>query len=509
MRRLVLLTAVALAVAAPAAAAYPVSGFTIWTIGGTGAVCSTPPSCGDGGAATRAQLTAPGGVAVDSAGDVYVADSGDHELRKISPGGTISRIAGTGASCTKAPSCGDDGPATRAQLNLPNGVAIDAAGDVYIADAGDSEIREVSPGGAITRIAGTGTACVTAPACGDGGAATSAQLNSPLGVAVDTAGNVYIGDSGDDEVRRVSGGVITRIAGTGVPCSSPPNCGDGGPATSGRLSIPDGVATDAAGDLYIGDYLDEEVREVSPTGTITRVAGTGTACSTPPACGDGGQADAAQLSAPVGVALDVAGNLYIADAFDREVRQVSPAGRITRLAGDGTSCPAPPGCGDGGAAAAAQLGTPIAIAVRSDGSILIADNGVNDVRWLAGPLAGPAGSSGPAGPTGQNGTPGSAGASGPPGPVGKLVVVAFKAGVARARVTVRYALTGDASITLAVRPPRGRAVVVARTRGRAGLDRITWNGRLHGRAAPPGRYRLIVTATVGPNRASSALTLRL
>jgi hypothetical protein len=208
--------------------------------------------------------------------------------------------------------------------------------------------------------------------------------------------------------------------------------------------------------------------------------------------------------------------VYVVDSFNFEVRKVSPDGTITRLAGTGTRCGGDPGCGDGGSATNAELSGPEGVALDAAGNFYLTDD--NKVRWLTGAQAGPAGPPGPAGAPGPTGAVGPAGATGPvgatggvgpPGPPGKLVLVAFRAAVAHSRVTVRYALTADASITLAVKPAHGRPVVVAHTRGRAGLGRIAWNRSLHGRPARHGGYKLTVIATLGADTASSALSIRL
>jgi hypothetical protein len=518
MKRLGLLAATLLAAAVPpAAAAYPVSGLTIWTIAGDGSTCTSAPACGDGGAAIDAQLNGARAVVSAADGSVYIADSLDHEVRKLSPDGTITRIAGNGTPCTTAPACGDGGAATSAELNQPLALAVDRAGNLYISDTGDREVREVSAGGTITRIAGNGADCSSPPACGDGGPATSAELSGPDGVAVDPAGNVYIADGNEDEVRKVSPrGTITRVAGDGTPCFAAPACGDGAAATSAQLWVPGALALDRTGNLYISDTVDEEVRKVSPSGTITRFAGTGKACMTQPNCGDGGAATDARLDSPGGISIDAVGNVYVVDSFNFEVRKVSPDGTITRLAGTGTRCGGDPGCGDGGSATNAELSGPEGVALDAAGNFYLTDD--NKVRWLTGAQAGPAGPPGPAGAPGPTGAVGPAGATGPvgatggvgpPGPPGKLVLVAFRAAVAHSRVTVRYALTADASITLAVKPAHGRPVVVAHTRGRAGLGRIAWNRSLHGRPARHGGYKLTVIATLGADTASSALSIRL
>ena len=228
----------------------------ITTVAGTG----TAGFSGDNGPATSAQLTDPEGVAVDSAGNLYIADTGYSRVRKVT-NGVITTVAGGGATL------GDNGPATSAHLYSPKGVAVDSAGNLYIADTYNQRIRKVS-NGVITTVAGTGT---HGPSSGDNSPATSASLFSPTGVAVDSAGNLYIADTGNSRVRKVSNGVITTVAGTGGYGFS----GDNGPATSAQLYNPDGIAVDPAGNLYIADTLDSRIRKVS-NGVITTVGGNGT-----------------------------------------------------------------------------------------------------------------------------------------------------------------------------------------------------------------------------------------
>jgi sugar lactone lactonase YvrE len=367
-------------------------------------------------------------VAVDAAGNVYVADTGDNEIRKISPRGVITRIAGTGSACTTAPACGDGGPATRASLSAPGGVAVDAAGNVYIADTGDNEIRRVSPRGLISRVAGNGQACASAPACGDGAAATGARLNVPSGLAVDSSGRLYVVDDADNEVRRVYRGTITRFAGTGVACASAPACGDGRAATRAQLNQPEGVAIGPSGSVYVADWGDGEVRVISRTGTISTAAGSSATCSAPPNCGDGGPASRALLGAPQGVAVDRAGDLLIADTQNQELRMVTPAGLR----------PA---------------------ALRSA--------------------------------------------------KGTLLLLAFQTVTTSSRVTVRFVLTGAASLTLSVRATGGRRLGAARATGRAGLGELVWNRKLGRSPAPRGTYTLTVTATVGRTSAAGSLSVRL
>ena len=323
---------------------------TITTFAGTGKAGFT----GDGGPATSAQLDAYG-VAVDGQGNVYIAGSESHRVRKVGPGGTIRTFAGTG----KAGSSGGGGPAVAAQLNFPYGVAADAHGNVYIADYGNRRVRKVGPGGTITTFAGTDNEGFS----GDGGKATSARL-TPNGVAVDGQGNVYIADytTRTSRVRKVSrSGTITTFAGTGKPGFS----GDGGPATSAQLRTPDGVAVDGKGNVYIADSEDQRVRKVSPGGTITTIAGTGEWGFS----GDGGPATSARLYNPYGVAVDRKGNVYIADNGNNRVRRVSPGGTITTFAGTGKEGFS----GDGGPATSARLYLPAGVAVDRKGNVYIAD----------------------------------------------------------------------------------------------------------------------------------------
>jgi trimeric autotransporter adhesin len=341
---------------------------------------------GDGGPATSAQLSGPAGVATDGAGNLYIADQFNNRIREVSPSGIITTVAGSGAKGFS----GDGGPATSAALNFPAGVTADGAGNLYIGDTYNQRVRRVSPAGIITSVAGTGAVGYS----GDGGLATSARLNLPEGVAVDSAGNLYIADSANSRVRKVNpAGIITAVAGNGTYGYS----GDGGLATTAGLYLPFDVAVDSAGNLYIADLKNYRVRGVSPSGTITTIAGSGTYNYS----GDGGPADSAQLFYPTGVSSDAAGNLYIADLNNNRARKVSPAGIISTVAGDGT----PGFSGDGGPATTAELSDPASVAVDGVGNLYIADAGNNRVREvsLSGIIATAAG----------NGTEGFSGDGGP------------------------------------------------------------------------------------------------
>lgn len=213
--------------------------------------------------AADTSLSTPSGVAYDSSGNLYIADTGDHCIREVTPLGVITTVAGSGVQGFG----GDGGPATSALLDSPAGVAVDASGNLYIADSHNHRIRRVASG-TITTIAGTGTAGFS----GDGGPATAATMNLPTALAVDTAGNVYVSDTNNHRIRRISGATITTVAGNGNQLYS----GDGALATQAGLDSPNGVAVDAAGNLYIADTHNERVRMVAAaSGVISTIAGSG------------------------------------------------------------------------------------------------------------------------------------------------------------------------------------------------------------------------------------------
>ncbi|HEY1593560.1 MAG TPA: hypothetical protein VGF81_17310 [Solirubrobacteraceae bacterium] len=481
---LVLVSVTALCSVALASQAF---GYSVWPLAGSGVACGTPPSCGDAGAGSSALLAYPIGVALDKAGNAYVADWGDNVVRKLGVGGSITTIAGSGTQCSAPPGCGDGRAATAATLSFPDGVAVDQSGNVYIADTLDNEIRKVAPGGRITRFAGTGTPCAGPPNCGDGGAATAAQLSSPFGVAVDKLGNVYIGDAGDNEIREVTpAGKISRIAGTGEPCPKAPGCGDGGAATSAQLGFPAGVAVDGAGNVYVADDGNNEIRRFSPGGAIARIAGTGAVCASAPSCGDGGPATNATLGGPDGVAVDQHKNVYVADGGDNEVRKINAAGTISRIAGNGTGCAVAPGCGNGGPATSAQLNYPDAVAVDQLGNVYADDTSDNQLRLLS-----------------------TARGSSVVTSSGTAGVLALTSTVAASSVTVRYVLSLRSAVTLSVTPHGGSPTVIARATGNPGWATLAWNRQLGGSAAARGTYKLTVSATVGGKALTSSLRVRL
>ncbi|MES2390975.1 MAG: Ig-like domain repeat protein [Acidobacteriota bacterium] len=333
---------------------------TISALAGTG----TAGYSGDGGAAVGAQLHAPSKETIDSAGNLYVADTANNVIREISASGVITTFAGTGVQGYS----GDTGLASAAKLNQPGGVAIDAAGNLYIADTANNVIREVSAAGVITTVAGTGAAGYS----GDGRSGISAKLNAPSGIAVDALGNLYIADTGNNVIRELTVlGTITTIAGTGNPGYS----GDNGLPTVAQLRAPTAVVVDGTGNVVFADTGNSVVREVTPLGVVKTIAGTGI----PGSSGDNGLAISAQLSAPSAVAVDSGGDVYIADAVGARIRRITAAtGVISTVAGDGATGSA----GDNGPANAAEFSGPTGIALDGLGKLFVADTNNQSIRVI-------------------------------------------------------------------------------------------------------------------------------
>jgi hypothetical protein len=290
------------------------------------------------------------------------------KVRRVSPTGTIETIAGTNLNGFS----GDGGPGTSAQLNMPMGVAVQGDGGVLIADSNNHRIRRVSPEGTITTVAGTGEEGFS----GDGGRATAAKLDLPVDVAATRDGGFLIADYINNRIRRVSpGGTITTVAGTGAEGFS----GDGGAATAARMGYPNGVSATADGGFLIADYEYNRVRRVSPTGTITTVAGSG-GLGMGGFSGDGGPAKGAQLDSVSDAVETPDGGLLITDTGNNRIRRVSPTGTITTVAG---SLGFPGGFfGDGGLATLAGLRAPDGVAVTATGGFLITDTNNNRVRFV-------------------------------------------------------------------------------------------------------------------------------
>ncbi len=312
----------------------------------------------DGNPALQAELNLPASITLDGAGNMYIADSNHHRIRMVC-GGISATIAGTVCSAANAniiativgngnPAyTGEGQPGANATVNSPSGVTVDGAGNLYIADTGNNAVRVLwAATGIITTISGTGAQGNT----GDGGPASAAKLNQPWGVTVDKQGNIFIADTDNHRIRMIcavapgtvingtacpAAGDITTVAGNGMINGNGSGgwSGDNGPATNAELNFPYTVAFDAAGNMYIPDQLNDRVRMVNTSGTITTFAGIGTAAY----AGDGGAAKSAALWAPSGVAVDPAGNVYIADSQNSAIRKVSSlTGNISTVALNGS-----------------------------------------------------------------------------------------------------------------------------------------------------------------------------
>lgn len=356
-----------------------VPSYTISTIAGDGVAGYS----GDGGPATSAKMNVTRGIVTDPDGNVYIVDQSNNVIREVTTNGIINTVVGTGVAGYN----GTNIQGTRAQLYFPYRLAMDPPGNLYIADTGNMLIRKLSPGGILTNVAGTPGVCAYT---GDGGAAINAGLCEPFDAVVDALGNMYIADTLNNVVRKVgTNGIITTVAGNGKGAGQNPGnyngpgsgtggySGDGGPATKAALNYPVSVAVDAAGNLYIADQFNNVVRKVDANGIITTFAGSygngGIGYS-----GDGGQASNAAFVLPAGIAVDTAGDVYIADSNNYVIREVLTNGVIWTIAGNGKDGYS----GDGGASTSAELNYPRSVAVGTFGDIYVADTSNNVVREL-------------------------------------------------------------------------------------------------------------------------------
>ena len=349
----------------------------ISTVAGNG----IPDFSGDDGPATAASLYLPSDVAVDPDGNLYIADTANHRIRKVSPDGTITTVAGTGTPGGRFNPL-EDGPATTALLNSPSGVAVDASGNLYIADSENYRIRQVTPEGIISTVAGNAIIGST----GDGGPADQASIGFVSGLAVDADGNLYIADQSHSQIRKVTpDGLITTAAGTGERGFS----GDGGQATLAKLWLAgftfndgnrevtqgSGIAVDSSGNLYIADTFNNRIRMVALDGTITTVTGNGMVNN----AGNGTLAILASVKAPVDVAVDGAGNLYISQHVSHIIRYVNPDGFIFTVAGIADD----PGFSeDLGNPFTAKLNGPAGLVAEGEGAFLLADHRNHRIRFF-------------------------------------------------------------------------------------------------------------------------------
>ena len=286
-------------------------------------------------------------MAVDTAGNVYVADSENHLIRKISPAGDVSTLAGSGANGA------NNATGTAATFRFPTGVAVDTAGNVYVADLSNHLIRKITPTGTVSTLAGNAGISGAINATG-----TAASFDTLHGVAVDTAGNVYVADSENHLIRKISpAGDVSTLAGSGA------NGANNATGTAATFRFPTGVAVDTAGNVYVADLSNHLIRKITPTGVVTTLAGT---------VGVFGSADGngtnATFNLPAGVAVDTAGNVYVADSSNQLIRKISPAGDVTTLAGTAGATGSTNGTG-----AAARFNNPLGVAVNTDDNVYVAD----------------------------------------------------------------------------------------------------------------------------------------
>lgn len=339
---------------------------------------------GDGGPATKGRLHTPCGVDMDSKGNLYFADSWNQRIRMVRPDGTLVTLAGTGVvegtrdGLPKGTFTTESGPALTVALDQPNGIALDAQGNLFIADGGNARIRKLTPQGEMRTVVGDGESRFS----GDGGPTLAASLGYPFDVAFDRDGNLYIADSINHRIRKVDAkGIITTFAGNGKGTFA----GDGGPATAASLHLPNSIEFDDEGNLFIADEANHRIRKVDTKGIITTVAGNGA----PGFSGDSGPALRASLNFPSGLEVDRRGSLFINDRVNHRVRLVRPDGTITTLAGNGKGqlWRLLHGYGDGRPAADVSLSHPRHSVLGPDGSLYFADGGNDCIRKIVGVAA--------------------------------------------------------------------------------------------------------------------------
>ena len=307
------------------------------------------------GMGSAARFGAPQGAAIDSVGNVYVADTFNHTIRMITPGGVVTTLAGLAGNFGNA-----DGTGSAARFNSPRGVAVDSAGTVYVADTGNSRIRKITAGGVVTTLAGSIPGAVD-------GTGPAARFNQPRGIAVDGTGNLYVADTGNHTIRKITAGaVVTTLAGAGTVGSND------GTGSAAQFSSPQGVAVDSAGTLYVADTNNNMIRQVTAAAVVTKLAGSGAPG------GFDGTGVSARFNGPVGVAVDSAGVVYVADTVSDTIRKITSGGVVTTLAGFIGSLGAVDGAGS-----AARFAYPFGVATDTSGNIYVADRSNHTVRKVS------------------------------------------------------------------------------------------------------------------------------
>lgn len=322
--------------------------YMVSTLAGNGTAATTD---GLGAAASFKSIS---GIAVDSAGNTYVGETGGHVIRKITPAGLVSTLAGSGTAGST------DAQGTSASFNSPDGVAVDSAGNVYVADTTNHLIRKITPGGLVSTLAGNVTGGYA------DGQGTSALFFYPRGITVDSAGNVYVADSNSNRIRAITpGGLVSTVAGSGTATFAD------GQGTAASFKTPYDIAVDSAGYLYVADTTNNRIRKITPGGLVSTLAGNGTSGSTD------GQGTAATFNGPEGIAVDSTRNVYVADRNGNVIRKITPGGLVSTFAGTGSATPFADGL-----ATTATFKVPSGIAVQSSGTVFVADQGNYRVRKI-------------------------------------------------------------------------------------------------------------------------------
>ena len=306
------------------------------------------------GVGTAARFNHPFGLAVDQSGNLYIADQGNALIRRMAPDLTVSTYAGMPGILGSA-----NDVDSLATFNKPFGTAVDASGNVYVADAGNNKIRLITPAGLVSTFAGTGVAGST-----DG--IDTATFDSPLGVAVDQTGNVYVADYGNDIIRKITpAGIVSTVAGkAGVPGNKD------GLDTAARFNLPESIAVDASRNLYVADNGNNQIRKITPDGTVSTLAGNGASGKA------NGKGASATFNSPFGITTDALGNVYVADSGNNLIRKITPDGTVTTFAGSGAK-------GAGNAAGAqATFNTPAGIAIDVSGNLYVSDENNNIIRKI-------------------------------------------------------------------------------------------------------------------------------
>lgn len=308
------------------------------------------------GVGTASTFYWPASVAADTAGNVYVADMANNLIRKITPAGVVSTLAGSGAAGAA------NGTGAAATFNAPQGITVDTAGNVYVADTNNNLIRKITPTGVVSTFAGAGFGCTN-------GSAASATFSSPVGVAVDSSGNVYVADTSNQVIRKISAGVVSTLAGA---CTISGSANGTGAAAS--FSNPTGITVDSVGNVYVADYFNNLIRKITPAGAVSTLAGSGAFGSAD------GTGTAASFSRPNAVSVDSAGNVYVADTGNLLIRKITSGGVVTTMAGSPSTSMA--GLAKNGPALSATFWTPAGIAVDTAGNWYVADQGNNMIRKI-------------------------------------------------------------------------------------------------------------------------------